>query len=83
MPMMKCGHASQAKTGDGRDICVICYIISPGADEVDTNAPDLTGRIAKCSDCGQTTESSDNLPYFKYEGGEGPDSYYSGCRGWN
>lgn len=48
-PMMKCGHAANgtnSKTGEL--VCVICLLISPGADQIAT-APDLTGRIAECA----------------------------------
>lgn len=46
-PMMKCGHAANA-TREGEPVCVVCIGVDPGATVIDT-APDLTGRVARCS----------------------------------
>lgn len=82
--MMRCGHAANA-TNDGFRVCVICYGIKPGADEIDNTPPDLTGRMAKC-DCGRTVPSSIDLPFFQYGSwsGKAPyDRFYCGHAGWD
>lgn len=45
---MKCGHSANA-TREGEPVCAVCLGIVPGADVVDTDAPDLSGRMARCS----------------------------------
>lgn len=66
MTMMACGHAANA-TRDGKPACVICWEINPGAAEV-VESPDLTGRKARCADCGREQPSAFNLPFFEYRG---------------
>jgi hypothetical protein len=81
--MLKCGHAANAKC-DGKPVCVICFGINPGADEI-ADAPNLTGREAKC-DCGRVVPSSTDLPFFQYgswSGKSAQDRFYCGCRGWD
>src|SRR4051812_23201449 len=57
-PMMKCGHAANAKNGNGEPSCVICFGIHPGADVVDESPPSLVGRKAKCAMCQERRPSS-------------------------
>lgn len=48
-PMMKCGHSANAINGHGNPSCVICVGIHPGAEIIDDNPSDLTGRKARCT----------------------------------
>jgi hypothetical protein len=82
-PLMKCGHAANATDEEGRQVCVICIGINPGADEIDENPPILEGRMAKCTYCKSTMPSSTELPFFTYLGDKEKDDYYCGCRGWD
>ena len=68
--LMKCGHAAMAIDQNGNPCCVICHG-DPRSTMIEDNAPDLTGRLAKCG-CGNTRESSIDLPFFEYKG---PDSF--------
>jgi hypothetical protein len=63
--MMQCGHAANAKR-EGHPCCVICVGIDPGATIV-AEAPDLTGRLARCS-CGAISPSEFGLAFFEYRG---------------
>jgi hypothetical protein len=81
MPMMKCGHAANGTTHSGKPCCVICAGIHPGADVV-VDEPDLTGRVAKCSDCGCEVKSDMGLPFFEYRPTRKFDVFYCGCRGF-
>ena len=65
--MMKCGHAANATNGHGNPSCAICCGMTPNADIV-VDAPDLTGRLAKCS-CGRTVPSDlKQCAFFEYCG---------------
>ncbi len=79
--MMGCGHAANAQTLDGEPACVICAGLAPGA-RVVVAPPDLAGRMSLCAQCGRTTPSALNLPFFRHDP-EGQDSHYCGCRGWD
>lgn len=82
--LMKCGHAANAKnTKTGKPCCVICFGIVAGADEPMERDPDLTGRVAHCSDCKREVPSSTDLAFFSYQPGNRCDYYYCGCKGWN
>lgn len=82
-PMMECGHAANA-TRDGEPACVICIGINPGALVIAAVQPDLTGRIARCTHCGQTMRSdAPGLAFFEYRPDQEFDAYYNGCRGWD
>ena len=62
-PTLTCGCTANAVSGlDGHPTCVIhqCSEI--------VQRPDLTDRVATCSDCGSMVLSSFNLPFFKYQG---------------
>jgi hypothetical protein len=83
MPMMKCGHVAQGTKGDtGKPVCVICIGIDPGAEIIDENPPDLTGRMAKCRSCDYMKESKFSLAFFEYRPDREYDLFYCGCRGW-
>lgn len=66
MSLMKCGHTAMAVDENGNPCCVICHG-DPRSQIVEEDLPDLTGRLAKC-DCGNTRESSIELPFFEYKG---------------
>lgn len=80
--MMKCGHTANAKH-KGKPVCIICYGMNPGAEEVAETLPDLSGRQAKCPHCSSVVPSSFKLAFFEYRPNAEFDSYYSGCRGWD
>jgi hypothetical protein len=79
--ILKCGHSPNAvmRTKDG-DIpcCVIC-----DCTEFAEEAPDLTGRKARCTYCKREIPSSFALAFFQHQKDRDNDSYYCGCRGWN
>jgi hypothetical protein len=79
--VMACGHSAQGHTSDGKPVCVICAPI-PAA-YVKVERADLTGRKARCSDCGREVDSNYDLPFFEFRPTLATDSYYSGCYGWN
>jgi hypothetical protein len=82
--MMKCGHAANAKTADGKPCCAICAGIRPGADQPADVAPDLTNRMARCSTCGvRRVPSSAGLAFFEFRPTMDTDRYYCGCMGWS
>lgn len=80
--LMKCGHTANAEYDDGKPCCLIC---SPKREayEVVDEKPDLTGRKAKCTDCGEIVDSNWNLPFFEYCPDKEYDKFYSGCWGWD
>jgi len=84
--LMKCGHADNAVTSDGRPACVMCGCIDIDREVHGTEG--LDGRHAICLTCGKITESKWGLPFFKYDpginiNGRTYDEYYCGCRGWD
>ena len=80
--LMKCGHTANAEYDDGKPCCLIC---SPKREayEVVDEKPNLTGRKAKCTDCGEIVDSNWNLPFFEYCPYKEYDRFYSGCWGWD
>ena len=80
---MKCGHTANAKKMNGEPVCAICIGLTSGAEIVETNLPDLSGRKAKCPDCKKIVDSNYNLAFFEYRPEYNYDSYYCGCRGWD
>lgn len=80
--LMKCGHTANAEYDNGKPCCLIC---SPKREayEVVDEKPDLTGRKAKCTDCGEIVDSNWNLPFFEYCPDKEYDRFYSGCWGWD
>lgn len=83
MPLMKCGHAGNARQKDGSLVCAICIGIKPGADVIDAN-PDLTGRMAECVyGHHRVVPSSLDLPFFAHHPDRERDEYYCGCYGWD
>ncbi len=81
--LMKCGHTANATYGeDNKPCCLICAP-KPEAFEVITKLPDLTGRKARCSDCGKIVDSNWNLPFFEYCPDKAFDRFYDGCFGWD
>lgn len=85
-PMMGCGHAANATDGDGKPSCAICALIHPGASQV-VAAPDLTGRVVRCSyfgtKCQSQEPSSTDLAFFSHNPTKPFDSMYCGCFGWD
>ena len=84
-PLMKCGHTAHGIDADtGKPVCVSCLGIVAGADVIDENAPDLTGRFATCCYGNHArVPSRFGLPFFKYNRGREEDTYYCGCFGWD
>jgi hypothetical protein len=84
--MMKCGHAANAQvdtpTGP-QPVCAICYGIMDGASEIWADAPDLTGRLARCMYCSATAPSMTTLAFFEHRPLADQDRFYDGCRGWD
>lgn len=80
-PTMGCGHTANAQKGDGSPLCVICYGIVPGADEV-AETPNLEGRMAECT-CNRRVPSDTQLPFFEHTPNKEFDRYYCGCYGWD
>jgi hypothetical protein len=84
--LMKCGHVAQAypKMPDGQPhpVCVICYGLTPKAQEVDGDPTELSGREATCI-CGARKPSSYSLPFFAHHPLMNADAFYDGCRGWS
>ena len=80
--LMKCGQTANAEYDDGKPCCLIC---SPKREayEVVDDKPDLTGRKAECTDCGEIVDSNWNLPFFEYCPDKEYDRFYSGCWGWD
>lgn len=80
--LMKCGHTANAEYDNGKPCCLIC---SPKREayEVVDKKPNLTGRKAKCTDCGEIADSNWNLPFFEYCPDKEYDRFYSGCWGWD
>ena len=81
--MMKCGHVGNAiRESDKKPVCSICYGLKPEG-EIASESPSLSGRTAKCMDCGKIVESALDLPFFAMYNVREHDSFYCGCRGWN
>ena len=87
VPMMKCGHAANAKDESGNPTCAICCGISEGWNVVEDKLPDLTNRKARCtyynSKCGSERSSSVELAFFAHKPNKPYDEYYCGCFGWD
>ena len=81
-PLMKCGHVAMALDSNNKPVCPMCIDIVDGADEVDENQPDLTGRQAMC-ECGCIVQSSYKLPFFFHKPESEYDEYYCRCMGWD
>ncbi|MDX9863210.1 MAG: hypothetical protein RBT34_00240 [Anaerolineaceae bacterium] len=81
-PMMACGHAANATDDEGNPVCVLCIGLNSGARNI-APTPDLTSRMAKCTDCSQQAKSTLSLAFFNHTLDKDTDSYYCGCRGWN
>lgn len=83
--LMRCGCCTEAvRVSDGKPVCPVHIGIKAGADEIETNKPNLAGRFAHCS-YGQHArrESSFALPFFEYKPNAEEDLYYCGCYGWD
>ena len=75
--IMKCGHAVNAKTADGKSYCIVCNSTEIG------EQPDLSNREAKCICCDRIEPSDPNNPCFRYCKDQALDECYCGCRGSN
>ena len=64
--MMECGHSANSES-NGTPACVICAGISGGANLRVADAPDLTGRLAKC--------------HYRVDGGKERGSRYDSALG--
>ena len=93
---MKCGHTANAtkKTDDGDiPVCLVCAGITPDAEIVADDLPDLTGRTARCNHFGQRVRhgktckgqapSRIDLAFFEHTPGKPYDVFYCGCWGWD
>ena len=66
-PMMACGHAANARSGE-RPVCAVCFGIDPRAEQ-EVAVPDLSGRTARCAyGCGSERPSEVGLAFFEYLG---------------
>lgn len=81
-PMMACGHTANSVDQNNDPGCAICFGIDPDASIV-VEAPNLEGRRAFCSDCGKSSPSRLDLPFFEYCSELKDDRMYCGCRGWD
>lgn len=75
MPLMKCGHTSQAIDKDGNPSCVICWP-DANASIVEDAPPDLSNRKARCSYFGQAKSRGGDCDYPR---GRNSDSRYCNC----
>lgn len=83
-PMMKCGHAAQARNQHNKLVCGVCIGIDPGATVIDDTPPDLKNREAVCVYGGhKNVPSSSDLPFFEHRPHRETDGYYCGCFGWD
>lgn len=86
LPMMKCGHTANGYTelpgGERKPCCVICAGLTPNADEIADETPNLEGRLASCS-CGKEVPSNTTLPFFRHRETAEKDDFYCGCYGWD
>jgi hypothetical protein len=75
--MLSCGHAANATDGNGQPSCAICAGLHQS---VPVDAPNLTGRYARCG-CGRTAPSTldGSLAFFEFRG-EGSRSALDICR---
>lgn len=96
--LMKCGHSSNGvRASDKAPVCVIC-IRDGGPDDpatqVETNPPDLSGRLMHCSYMrgrnGKPCAARENpIPsdpkaaFFAHKPDEEFDQFYCGCWGWD
>jgi len=84
---MKCGHTANAVKENGKPVCVICAGITPDAEIISEEIPDLTDRKARCTYYGGKYHSEAlsklRLPFFEYKPDNEFDEYYCGCFGWN
>lgn len=88
VPLLVCGHATNATTSEGKPACAICDCTTVAA------KPDLTGRLAFCSysrgrggslppEHRTGVPSSTDLAFFEYQPDKEHDRYYCGCLGWD
>ena len=86
-PMMKCGHAANARDLTTNDpVCVICTGIDPGARVVESEPPSLECRTMRCHyrpEGHADKPSSRNGAFFAYRPEQKMDDYYCGCSGWD
>lgn len=98
--LMKCGHTAtgikQGPNGVEIPACVICLGITPDAEIVADNEPDLEGREAHCTYLGHTFKhkgrkvtctgkapSRIDLAFFEHKPASAHDEFYCGCWGWD
>lgn len=81
--LMQCGCAAQGTvTRPGHDAVVGCLVHD--CYDVAEQAPDLAGRIARCSYGAHADRpSSASLAFFEHRPGHPFDRYYCGCFGWD
>lgn len=88
--MLACGHAAnavyQGPNGEWLPSCAICAGISGGDNMRVVEAPDLTGRRARCGyfkSCGNEVPSALNLWFFEHRPDKDYDSHYCACKGYD
>lgn len=95
--MMVCGHAANGYRmnvdGTRTELCVICAGIGNDEGSTPAPAPDLTGRMARCTythgrdgkPCRRERPSSlgGSLAFFRHLPDQPYDEWYCGCWGWN
>lgn len=80
---MKCGHVANATAAGNKPVCAMCIGLKPEAEQVELQVPMLTGRLAKCFQCGTSRPSDTSLPFFEHRATQEKDAFYCGCRGWD
>lgn len=78
--LLTCGCVASAT--DGRTGKPACLWHSSKPVEA-SKAPDLTGRKARCAQCGEAASSDLRLAYFQHRPERDFDTYYCGCFGFN
>lgn len=85
--LMKCGCTTTAiRNRDGAPVCITHYGLTPDAEVVSSETPDLTGRRARCSyfrSCGREVDSNLDLAFFVHHPDSEYDAFYCGCYGWD
>lgn len=80
--LLTCGCAPNAELGqaDGTFVPGCVTHMNTKMAEAPT---DLSGRAARCTDCGKTVPSSQAMAFFEHHPEWPHDRHYDGCGGWD